>query len=153
MKKGLMYLVVEKKPRVSYGCFTELLENGVPGLCISRQHPKSIKVKYPVSITHVLWLTTAMGENYVNPSNIGILTNFTVNFIQSNTGNSAVLLDGIEYLSVYNDFTSVLKTIYYLNEVTMKYGAILIVPVSPQAFADKNLALLEREGHVARPKP
>ena len=151
MKKGHMYLVMEKKPQMSYGCFTGLLEKGVNGLCISRQHPKSVRVKFPVAETHILWLTTAMGDNYVNPTNIGILTNFTVNFMQSNLDNCAVLIDGIEYLSVYNDFYSVLKSVYYINEVAMKNGAIVIIPVAPQAFVDKNLALLEREAEVARP--
>ena len=92
-----------------------------------------------------------MGVNYVNPTNIGILTNFTVNFMQNNLDNSAVLIDGIEYLSIYNDFNSVLKSVYYINEVAMKNGAIVIIPVAPQAFVDKNLALLEREAEVARP--
>lgn len=153
MKKGHLYLVMEKKPNMSYGCFTGLLKNGVSGLCISRQHPKSLRLKYPIENTHILWLTTAMGDNYVNPTNIGILTNFTVNFMQSNQNNSAVLIDGIEYLSVYNDFNSVLKSIYLINEVAMKSGAIVIIPVAPKAFVNKNLALLEREAEVARPGP
>jgi len=151
MKKGHMYLVMEKKPKMSYGCFSDLLKKGVTGLCISRQHPKSIRVKYPIANTHILWLTTAMGDNYVNPTNIGILTNFTVNFIKSNIENCAVLIDGIEYLTVYNDFNIVLKSIYYINEVAMKNGAIVIIPVAPQAFVDKDLARLEREAEVARP--
>ena len=151
MKKGHLYLVMEKKPHISYGCFTDLIKKGVNGLCISRQHPKSLSVKYPIADTHILWLTTAMGVNYVNPTNIGILTNYTVNFMQNNLDNSAVLIDGIEYLSVYNDFNSVLKSLYYINEVAMKNGAIVIIPVAPQAFVDKNLALLEREAEVARP--
>ena len=151
MKKGHMYLVMEKKPQMSYGCFTSLIQKGVTGLCISRQHPKSIYERYPMADTHILWLTTAMGENYVNPTNIGILTNFAVNFMQSNLDNSTVLIDGIEYLTVYNEFSSVLKSVYYINEVAMKNGVIVIIPVAPQAFTDKNLALLEREAEVARP--
>lgn len=151
MKKGHLYLVMEKKPRMSYGCFSGLLEKGVTGLCISRQHPKSLRVKYPIPDTHILWLTTAMGDNYINPTNIGILTNFTVNFMQSNMDNSVILIDGIEYLSIYNDFNRVLKSVYYINEVAMKSGAIVIIPVTPEAFVDKNLALLEREAEVARP--
>ncbi len=146
-----MYLVMEKRPQKSYDCFTDLLKKGMSGLCISRQHPKAIRVKYPFEDTHILWLTTTMGDNYINPSNIGILTNFTVNFIKSNIDNSTVLIDGIEYLSIYNDFNSVLKSVYYINEVAMKNGAIVIIPLTPQAFVDKNLALLEREAHVARP--
>ena len=86
--------------------------------------------------THILWLTTAMGENYINPTNIGILTNFTVNFMESNLDNCAVLIDGIEYLSVYNEFNSVLKSLYFINEVAMKNGAIVIIPVVPQAFGE-----------------
>jgi archaellum biogenesis ATPase FlaH len=151
MKKGHLYLVMEKKPQMSYGCFTGLLKKGVTGLCISRQHPKSIRVNYSMEYTHILWLTTAMGDNYVNPTNIGILTNFTVNFMHSNVDNSVVLIDGIEYLTVYNDFNSVLKSVYYINEVAMKSRAIVIIPVAPQAFEDKNLALLEREAKVSRP--
>lgn len=146
-----MYLVMEKKPKKSYSCFIELLKKGVSGLCISRQHPKSVRVKYPIDDTHILWLTTATGDNYVNPTNIGILTNFTVNFMQSNIDNSAVLIDGIEYLSVYNEFSSVLKSVYHINEMAMKSGGIVIIPVAPQAFVDKNLALLEREAEVTRP--
>ncbi len=94
-----------------------LVEDGSQGLCISRQHPESLKVKYPLTETPILWLTTATGHNYVNPTNIGILTNFTVNFMENNAENSAIIIDGIEYLSIYNDFSNVLKYVYYIHEV------------------------------------
>ena len=146
-----MYLIMEKKPKMSFDYFLGLIDNGALGLCISRQHPESLKAKYSGLKAHTLWLTTALGENYINPTNIGILTNFTVNFMQSNRNNSAIILDGVEYLTLYNDFNNILKSIYFINEVAMMSGAVVIVPLAPQAFTEKNLALLEREAEIARP--
>ncbi len=151
MEKGRVYLVKEKKPEKTFEYFQKIIKMDFEGLCISRRHPESLKQKYEMDGTTILWLTTAMGEDYINPTNLGILTNFTVNFMEKNPSNCVIMMDGIEYLSIYNDFMNVLKSIYFLNEVAMKNEAIVLISITPGAFIDKNLALLERDIEVMEP--
>jgi hypothetical protein len=151
LKKGHTYLVKESKPKNSFDYFKELVVKGNKGLCISRQHPKRLEKIYLLRDTSILWLTTAIGENYINPGSVGILTNFTVNFIEKYQDHSAVIVDGLEYILTYNKFEKMLKSIYFINEVAEKNKGIVIIPLSPEAFNEKNLALMERYTEAIEP--
>ena len=55
-----------------------------------------------------------------------------------------VLLDGLEYLISNNDFNKVLRVIDQVNDHISQSKSLMIVPVDPRAFSQKELALLER---------
>lgn len=148
LDKGCIYLVKENKPNESFNYFMDLIKKDVKGLCISRQHPESLKAKFAINDASIVWLTTSIGEDYVNPTNIGILMDFVENFIKKTPNNSVVLLDGIEYLSSYIDFTQLLESLHYMNEVATKNGAIVIIPLTPEAFVHEDKTLLEKDTEI-----
>jgi archaellum biogenesis ATPase FlaH len=59
--------------------------------------------------------------------------------------NAVVLLDGFEYLVAHNDFSSVLALLHDLNEIVALHEAILLVPMDPSTFQDREFALIRRE--------
>jgi archaellum biogenesis ATPase FlaH len=73
---------------------------------------------------------------------------FVENFIKKTPNNSVVLLDGIEYLSSYIDFTQLLESLHYMNEVATKNGAIVIIPLTPEAFVHEDKTLLEKDTEI-----
>jgi hypothetical protein len=72
-----------------------------------------------------------------------------IRFMESNP-NRIVLLEGVEYLTTFNDFKRVLKSLDSLTETAWVTRARLIISVDPKAFDSKELATLERDRKVLR---
>ncbi len=113
------------------------------GIAVSRQHPDFIRQKYGLENTPIYWLATRTGQEVIAPTNLGILTHTLVGFIDENPC-AVILLDGIEYLVSNNDFIKVLRVIDQVNDHIAQSKSIMIIPVDPRAFDQKELALLER---------
>ena len=142
-EEGRSYLVKEKKPDGAMEYFVRLMKKGFRGLVITRQHPNHVVRKYSLDDVRLIWLSTTLGNDYVDPHNLNSLTNMATAFLREN-GPGAVLLDGLEYLVVHNDFGRVLKFIEYLNELVMQRQAVLLMSIDERAFEPRQIALLER---------
>lgn len=146
---GRAYVVEEAPPDIRFDAFVNIVSTtgrdgkGTVGLAISRQHPEIIRKKYGLEKTPIYWLATRAGEGVIAPTNLSIMTNTIIQFIRENDS-SIVLLDGVEYLVTNNDFTKVLRSIDQINDHIVQSHAVMIMPVDPRAFDQKELALLER---------
>src|SRR3989304_2354769 len=175
---GSCYLIKEKKPDLSYRLFTMLTRAGTPGMVITRQYPERVRrgrgppggrgiwarrprgrvtprqyrerVRGERSLPEgrIIWLSPTPGEDYHNPTAVGSLAKLISGFVEENQGVAAILLDGIEYLSINNGFLQTLMFVEHVNEFVMQRQAIVILPVSPDALEEKELALLERNIEV-----
>lgn len=144
VKNGLCYLVKEKKPEISYRTFKQLMEDGLPGLCVTRLHPERARKDYDLKDVRIIWLCHTPGEDYHDPTALGTLLKVISKFIQDH-GECVVLFDGFEYLMVNNGFLQSLLFIENLNEFVMQSKAIVLLPVCPDTMEEKELALLERD--------
>ncbi|MEM2901093.1 MAG: DUF835 domain-containing protein, partial [Thermoplasmata archaeon] len=167
--EGRSYLVKGDNLDRSFGLFNEMLKRGSNGLCITRTYPQVLKDKYKIENAQIVWLTqteaetnrTSMpepmgvfsvglaGDAYqsddrITPTNIVRLTSVIKGFVDKYE-NSTVILEGIEYLIVQNDFKTILKFIQLLNEYIVVKKSRLIVPVDPSTMDVKELKLLEKE--------
>jgi len=146
---GRSYVVEESPPDISFDAFVNIISTAgsdgkrMVGLAVSRQHPDLIRQKYGLEKTPIYWLATRAGEDVISPTNLGILTNTIIQFIRQNES-GIVLLDGIEYLVTNNDFAKVLRSIDQVNDHIAQSRAVIVIPVDPRAFEQKELALLER---------
>lgn len=155
---GRSYVVEESPPNISFDAFVNILSStkeGAPqavGLAVTRQHPDLIRQKYGLEKTPIYWLATRAGPDVISPTNLGILAHTIIQFIDANpTG--IVLLDGIEYLVSNNDFNKVLRMIDQINDHISQSKAVMIIPVDPRAFEQKELALLERNMEKLERRP
>ena len=80
--------------------------------------------------------------------NLGSLTNIISRFVESEV-KTVIMLDGMEYLLVNNDFARLLKFIEYINELVMQNKALLIISIDKRALDEREMALLERNAEVA----
>src|SRR6266704_1434561 len=120
LEEGRAYLVKEKKPERALAAFQRAVDAGWRPIYITRQHP-----------------------NHIAPHNLNSLSNLIANFV--NDGPRAViLLDGIEYLMINNDFPRILHFLEYVNEQIALHRAALILSVDERAFDAKELAYIER---------
>jgi len=95
----------------------------------------------------VLWLSHTPGQDHHNPTSIGTLATVISSFIERYK-RCVVLIDGLEYLVINNGFQQVLRFVEHINEQVMQSRSTVLVPISPSAFSEKELALLERNVEV-----
>ena len=147
LHKGFAYLVRETKPRKSFEVFVDQVTHNIQGLCVTRQHPTTIRKEWGLDKTPIIWLSNQLGKVYINPTNIGILSDTIIRFVEK-SGDSVVLIDGVEFLIVNNDFEKVLRMIHHVTEAVMENKSRLIVSVDPRTLSVRELALLERNMEI-----
>ncbi|MFQ5838186.1 MAG: DUF835 domain-containing protein [Thermoplasmata archaeon] len=143
LEEGRSYLVKEPKPLHGVEAFTILLSRGFQGLYITRQHPQHVRRRAEIRDCRVIWLSSTLGKDYVDPHNLSSLINLLRVFIET-SDRSVVFIDGLEYLVTNNDFSRVLHFLECVNEVVMESLGILILSVDDRAFQKRELALLEK---------
>lgn len=156
LRRGFSYLVKETKPNKSFEMFVDQVTHNIQGLCVTRQHPTIIRKEWGLEKTPIIWLSNQLGKVYVNPSNIGILSDTIIRFVEK-SGDGVILIDGIEFLVVNNDFDKVLRMVHHVTEAVMENRSRLIVSVDPRTLDTRELALLERNMEIieveeARPR-
>jgi len=152
LRKGFGYVVKELKPEKSFLMFEDQVTHNIQGLCITREHPETIRKSWGLEKTPIIWLSNQLGKVYVNPTNIGILSDTIIRFIEK-SGDSVVMIDGIEFLIVNNDFEKVLRMVHHIAEANMEYKSRLIISVDPRTLDVRQMALLERNMEVIDAMP
>lgn len=147
VEEGLCYIVRERKPFLAYKLFESNLTDEVPGLCVTRQFPEKVRDAFDLKDTRVLWLSHTPGKDHHNPTSIGTLATVISSFIERYK-RCVVLIDGLEYLVINNGFQQVLRFVEHINEQVMQSRSTVMIPISPSAFSEKELALLERNVQV-----
>lgn len=148
LEAGACYLIKEKKPDISYRLFSMLTHQKYPGVVITRQYPDRVRRERGVEDVRIIWLSHTPGPDYHNPTALGSLAKLISAFVEEHEGVCVILLDGIEYLSVNNGFLQTLMFAEHVNEFVMQRKAVVLIPVSPDALEEKELALLERNVEV-----
>ena len=152
LRQGFTYLIKESKPHKSFEIFVDQVTHNIQGLCVTRQHPNIMRKEWGLEKTPIIWLSNQLGKVYVNPSNIGILSDTIIRFVEK-SGDSVVIIDGIEFLIVNNDFDKVLRMIHHITEAVMENRSRLIVSVDPRTLEIRELALLERNMEIIETEP
>lgn len=141
------YLVKERKPDLSFRLFRMLLKADRQGLLVTRRHPSKFKDDPLMEGVRILWLSHTPGENFHNPRSLGGLNQQLSRFIKEHE-EAVVLLDGLEYLVLNNNFVQTLLFVEHVNEFAMQTKAVILIPIDPEALEAKELALLERNLEV-----
>jgi two-component system cell cycle response regulator len=147
LRRGFSYLVKETKPHKSFEIFVDQVTHNIQGLCVTRQHPTILRKEWGLEKSPIIWLSNQLGKVYVNPSNIGILSDTIIRFVEK-SGDSVILIDGVEFLIVNNDFDKVLRMIHHITEAVMENRSRLIVSIDPRTMETRELALLERNMEI-----
>lgn len=150
LKNGYCYLIKENKPDKSYELLRLLMKNKVEPFCITRLHPKQVKWKYKIKI-RTLWLSKKGYDYCLSPTDLGVFVSTVEEFIKT-TKNGVLLIDGLEYLIINNNFPVILKVIEDINDSIMESNCKLLLPIDPNTLDEKELALLGRNLEVIEPE-
>jgi len=120
------------------------------GLCFTINSPMEVRLRYALQTTLVFWISSHGPEN-VSPTNLEMIANTISRFLKKSR-NPVVLLDGIEHMILANGSVPVLRFLRDVEEEIILHDAIFILPISPNAVEEKELALIERTMKEIDPK-
>ena len=145
-----VYLIEEERAEKAYDIFADLVKHGFRGFGICRTHPQKIREKYALERTPLMWLSEIESKQleHVGPQDIPKLIYLVAEFIKR-AQPAVVILEGLEYLLVQNDFKTVLKLVYTLSDHVSTSQSVLLLPVNPGALPADQHVMLKRAFMVA----
>ncbi len=145
LESGFIYLIADHDSADGYRLFTDLVKRGTPGLCITRQNPEKIRDKYQLAKTPMIWLTKnkVPGQQVIDPSELFKIFPTIFDFI-TKVHDSVILLDGLEFLYLFNDVSSVVKLMEQTNDIIMASSSRMILQLDPEVLDKKEYHLLKR---------
>jgi PAS domain S-box-containing protein len=141
------YIITEKRPKVSYEIFADLVTHSIPGFIITREHPEKIRRRHKLVRTPMLWLSRSGVENTLSPDDLPRLVRMADDFTKKSE-ESVILLDGLEYLMSQTSFPTVLKHLHELRDITVLNNARLIIPLHRGTLSMKEYSILEKEFNI-----
>ncbi|MHA2074017.1 MAG: DUF835 domain-containing protein [Candidatus Hodarchaeales archaeon] len=144
LRAGITYLIAEEKPIQAFTLFADLVADGIPGLCISRNFPTHIRQDFKINKSTIFWLSRRKGEMNIDPAQLPMISHTIQDFI-TKSKETITLLDGLEYLISQNDFKPVLRFIQHIRDEVLVQGTNLLIPFSPQTLSVSEVKILERE--------
>lgn len=144
---GRTYFIVDQRLDKMLAIARDLVSGGSSVLCISRFHPDLVNETWSERGMESIWLSERPGTRNVPPGQLSRLTQNAVAFTKNNP-NCVILLDGIEYLSLFNDFQRLQMFIEQMNDIVMESRAILVIAVDPRLFDPRSLAKLQRFAEI-----
>jgi DNA-binding response OmpR family regulator len=143
-RPGNGYLVKERKAQRSFWLLKRMAGRGHRTLCVSREAPVAVREKHGLASTGFIWLTNSSGGDCIAPTDIDLLNKRIHDFSCSND-HAVILLEGLEYLIVHNEFSGIIRFVHYLKDDAVEYMSRLILPIDPSVLSDRELAIIERD--------
>jgi hypothetical protein len=144
LTRGKMYLIKGRNIESSYRLFLDHMADNNCGLIITRKNPSHVQSRYHIKHIPMLWLSQKEEKDVLFPTQLHKL-GYVISETVSMHDNPLILLDGLEYLMVHNTFDAVIKQLYVIRDVLLRHGGILLIPLDPEAFSEREICLLEKE--------
>lgn len=148
IEDGQSYLIWEDRHERSLSLFRALAALRMPSLILTGRLRDQVRKEAGVGSARIVGLSYIPGEDVHSPTALASLTRTVERFIEDNEGQGVILLDGLDDLVSGNGFRDTLLFLEHLSEAVVQSQAILLVSVAPNAFEDREGALLERSLHV-----
>lgn len=156
---GSSYLIVEDGTgdglQQGFKILRANLQKGANAIVVTRTYPDKVMNKFRLDNVPMLWLSRTEGRRkdakasgadfkVIEPTKLGMLLDEIKEHIHTQD-DSIVMFDGLEYLTVHNEFSRVLKFLHGLEDEIALHRSRLIVAINPKALDDKDRVLLEKE--------
>jgi hypothetical protein len=150
VERGFVYLVKEKRPRVSFDMFNEAVKHGSKGMLVAREHPNRLRHAHSFDAEKLLWMTRRAGVDHIDPTELSLLNLKITKFVEG-TDRAVVLIEGIEYMITQNDFETVLRFVNHLHDFVLTHDCAVILVIDDRVLSTRELALLERSTKIVEP--
>lgn len=147
MDRGRTYIVYEKRVEGTGRMACRLGEMGSRVLTVTRLHPGLLAERIGMDAEESIWLSERAGPRNIPPDQLNRLFQGISAFLSENP-DGIVMLEGVEYLLLYNEVKRVLATVERINDVVMSSQAVLVISVDPLTLDPRTLAYLRRWAEV-----
>lgn len=137
-----MYMVNEHKPDHSNKVFKEKIFNGSYGLYISRRILDENEQLQNTAYYQLI--TTKKTKTFLNPKKLRRITKVISSFIREKN-KPVILIDGIEYLMLMNDYPKVLSFLHKVKEIAETQSATCIIPIDMSTLKNNESDKIEKE--------
>ena len=144
IERSTSYLIKDPSSLEAYDILLDRTNNDNTPLFITRQNPSIIKEKYGIDKSNVLWLSEEKSKGVKSSSDSNFIKKTILDFIVKNE-KPIILLDRIDYLTNLHGFDKIFKLIVVVNDKIMTTNSVLLIPIDPTIFTNKQLSLLEKE--------
>lgn len=134
-------LLIEGYPRHGYQTYAQIIGTSSGGLCISRLHPDYVAQKYGLERTRRYWLSGQKGDDVISPKSMHNLIRTVRSELRGRAG-GAVLLDGLEYLLLFNDMSKVLAALQEIDALLRQADVELVIAVDPLTMEQRDVERL-----------
>jgi hypothetical protein len=147
LKDTQNYLILEQKPTGAIKLFNILLEKRRKGIIITRNHPDIISTNILSNKIDMYWLSTEDFDYVIHPWDTRLLIDTVENFVdQDNQG--VILLNGLEYLSTYNESNILLDIINYMGDLVTNTDAKFLITLDPIALGNQFISYIEKNSEL-----
>lgn len=147
---GRIYFICEKRMERTLRILQEFHYSGSKSLCLTRLHPDLLQEKMPGITLESSWLSERPGVNNIPPNQLHRLSQRISSFLLGKK-NAVVLIEGVEYLTLFNDLVKVQMFLEQVNDMIMSSKALVLVPLDPQSMDVRSIARLRRFAEVVAP--
>ncbi|MGD0817312.1 MAG: DUF835 domain-containing protein [Methanomassiliicoccales archaeon] len=144
---GRIYLLKDERLEKTLSMTKSLADTGKDVLCISRYHPSIMVGRLPLRSMQLIWLGERAGEDRISPDNLGRLKHLIAIFAHEHK-NAVVVIDGLEYLALFNDFHRLNVFYEELNDIVMDTRAVLLFPIDERLIEASDIARLKRFAEI-----
>jgi Trk K+ transport system NAD-binding subunit len=138
----------EKSTDIAHNVLLTHLYKKRYGLIITAHNPAKIRRDYGIETTPIVWMTDTETEYLsVDPIDIEQLYE-TIRVFVEKVPQSFVLIDGLDYLLVHNNFTKILHFIKQVKATVVKNRSCLVIPKGALAIDPKQERLLEADSII-----
>ena len=107
------------------------------GLLVVSRTKKELWVKeHQLEPDEFIWLSRMDEKNVADPTKLHVLQDSILRFLKEKGGRTVVYFEGTEYLTLYNDFSSVAKFLFSLKDHVISNESMLILYL-PSEILDK----------------
>jgi hypothetical protein len=150
LDSGRIFLIQDERLDRTLEMVKGLARSGKDVLSISRFHPNIMAERLPVPTVVNIWLSERDGPENISPDNLTKLRHRIHKFTEKHNS-TVIVLDGLEYLALFNDFRRL--NIFYeeLNDIAMSTKAIVLIPIDIRLLERSDIARLRRFAEILEP--
>ncbi|MBW2971643.1 DUF835 domain-containing protein [Candidatus Woesearchaeota archaeon] len=135
----------EKSSEIAHKVLLTHLYKKRYGLIITAHNPSTIRHEYGIETTPIIWMTDTETDHLsVDPIDIEQMHETIKRFVNQ-VPNSIVLLDGLQYLMVHNNFAKILHFIRQVKNMVSHSDDCFIVTKGALQLDPKQQKMLEQE--------
>ncbi len=146
METELNYMVLEVRADHSYEMLMELIDMGLPSLCVTTTYPEKLERMFPpMEDTLTVWVCSEENEEggIHGKDMSGAILGKIKEFTKANEG-PAVMIDDIEYLILENSEDEVSDFIRKVSRAVATADGTLVIPVNPDAVSEDFMKEMSR---------